>query len=123
MAQTQLTLTFPNPAMESLDGPIALPKAWTNKTTHETMERPFSKFPNPTNEPTECYLYEALTEAAKETDIDWPHAFDWKQTRNLTITVVLGFLLFATLVGFAIACWEILGYVGAVALSLMVYLG
>lgn len=55
-------------------------------------------------------LYRALTDAAKETQVDWPDSFDWKRAKSRITKIALGSLGFAVLVGFAIACWEGLGY-------------
>jgi hypothetical protein len=109
MAQPQITSKSVNQAMESPGGPILLQEAWNNNT----VRRQFSKLLNRADEPTEYLLYQALTDAAKETELDWPNFFDWKQTKNRITKIALGTLLFAALVGFTVAYWEGLGYVCA----------
>jgi hypothetical protein len=122
MAPPQITSKFPNPAVDSPGSAILPHEAWSNKTACGMVRRPFSKLLDPADAPTEYHLYQALTDAAKETEVDWPDSFDWKQTKSRITEIALGSLLFATLAGFAVACWEGLGYVYAVIFSLTVYL-
>ena len=59
---------------------------------------------------TQYDMHRLLIDAAEETTIDWPRFFDWKPTtivRELSLPVVL----VAALVGFAILCWDGLGYI------------
>ena len=65
---------------------------------------------NPEDETTDYHLYQALTEAAKEMELDWPDPFDWKRIKTRIIEIAFGCLVFAAPVGFSIACWQGLGY-------------
>ena len=68
--------------------------------------------PHPVDETADYHLYQALTDAANEMKVDWP-SLDWKRTKARIADIALACFLLATLVGFAIVCWEGLGYIGA----------
>jgi hypothetical protein len=119
MAQSQITSL--KQAIESPGGSILMQEGWTKKMMDGTVRRPFGRLLNPTGQPAEYHLYQALTDAAKETEIDWPDSLDWKQIGSRISKIALGSLLFAALVGFAVASWEGLGYVCAAIFSLTVY--
>ena len=68
---------------------------------------------NPVDETADYHLYQALTDAAGEMQIDWPESFDWKQTKARIIEIALACFLLAAFFGFAIVCWECLGYIRA----------
>lgn len=66
--------------------------------------------PHPTNKLTQYDMHRLLVDAAEETTIDWPRFFDWNPTmivRELSLPV----FLVPALVGFAILCWDGLGYI------------
>jgi hypothetical protein len=84
---------------------------------HGVEQSEAGNLPNPKHETAEYDLYQSLTDAAKETEVDWPESFVWKQTKRRIAEISLGSLLFAALVGFAIACWQALGYVYAAIFS------
>ena len=51
-----------------------------------------------------------MLSAAEEIEIDWPGFFDWKPTKMVK-EVSLAVSLLGALVGFAILCWQGLGYI------------
>jgi hypothetical protein len=74
--------------------------------------------PHPVDETADYHLYQALTDAANEMDIDWPESFDWRRAKEQITEIALACFLLATLVAFAIVCWEGLGYIRAAIFSL-----
>jgi hypothetical protein len=75
---------------------------------------------DPEDEPTDYHLYQALTDAAKEMEVDWPAFFDWKRSKTHITEIAIVCLLFAALIGFAIVSWEGLGYICHVSFSLVI---
>jgi hypothetical protein len=72
---------------------------------------------NPVDETADYHLYQAMTDAAGEMEVDWPESFDWKRTKARINEIALACFLLATFVGFAIVCWVGLGYIGAAIFS------
>jgi hypothetical protein len=68
---------------------------------------------NPVDETADYHLYQAMTDAASEMEVDWPECFDWKRTKAWITEIALVCFLLAALVGVAIVCWEGLGYIRA----------
>ena len=54
--------------------------------------------------------HQLLISAAEEIEVDWPRFFDWKPMMTIK-EVSLAISLLAALVGFAILCWDALGYI------------
>ena len=72
---------------------------------------------NPVDETADYHLYQAMTDAASEMEVDWPECFDWKRTKAWITEIALVCFLLAALVGVAIVCWEGLGYIRAAVFS------
>jgi hypothetical protein len=65
---------------------------------------------NSTDKPTHHDQHQLLISVAEEIQVDWPRFFDWKPVVTVK-EVSLAVSLVGALVGFAILCWEALGYV------------